>query len=88
MNIIRCSNEKISKNIFLLSANQPTSNGTEITPYDRVNQRQQYEVMNAAERIKDGANTSAAGTVEVMQMNVEIMNSICHLCRTFRITDL
>ncbi|OWR41702.1 hypothetical protein KGM_205280 [Danaus plexippus plexippus] len=31
--------------------------------------------MNAAERIKDGANTSTAGTVEVMQMDVETMNS-------------
>lgn len=63
---------KYRDRIRLERASQKQSNGTNKTPYDRVKQCRERKRMNAAERINDGASTSAAGAVEIMQVDDEI----------------
>ena len=58
----RKGNLKYKNRIRMERASQQQSNGTNKTPYDRVKQRRQRKIMNAADRINDGAGTSAAGT--------------------------
>ncbi|GFW86872.1 uncharacterized protein TNCV_2810271 [Trichonephila clavipes] len=51
---------------------QEQSNGTSKSPYNQVKQCRERKRMNAAERINDGARTSAAEAVEIMQVDDEI----------------
>ncbi|GBP38358.1 hypothetical protein EVAR_36310_1 [Eumeta japonica] len=45
------------------------------TLYDRVKQCRKRKRMNAAEQFNDGASTSAAGAVEIMQVDEEIASN-------------
>ncbi|GFR33001.1 uncharacterized protein TNCT_707171 [Trichonephila clavata] len=58
--------------VRLERASQEQSSGTNKTPYDRVDQCWKHKRMNAAERINDCASASAAGAVEIMQVDNEI----------------
>ncbi|GFS71553.1 TBC domain-containing protein kinase-like protein [Trichonephila clavipes] len=59
---------------------QEESNGTNKTLYDRVEQCRERKRMNVAEWINDGASTSAAGAVEVIQMGDEIASILTPDC--------
>ncbi|CAD7081884.1 unnamed protein product [Hermetia illucens] len=65
----RKANSKYKNRIRLERASQQQSNGINKTPYDRVKQGRQRKIMNAADRINDGAGT--AGTAEIMQIGDE-----------------
>uniref|UniRef100_T1HI16 Uncharacterized protein n=1 Tax=Rhodnius prolixus TaxID=13249 RepID=T1HI16_RHOPR len=56
-------------------ASQEQSNGNNKTLYDRVKLCRERKIMNAAERINDGVSTSAAGAVEIMQVDDEIAST-------------
>ncbi|GBP67348.1 hypothetical protein EVAR_51419_1 [Eumeta japonica] len=61
--------------IWLERAFQKKSNDTKETPYDRVKQCRKRKRMNAAEQVNDGASTSAAGVVEIMQVDEGIAST-------------
>ncbi|GBP49433.1 hypothetical protein EVAR_38201_1 [Eumeta japonica] len=50
------------------------TNDTKETPYNRVKKCRKRKRMNAADQFNDGASTSAAGAVEVMQ--VVVINAV------------
>ncbi|GFV25455.1 uncharacterized protein TNCV_1147251 [Trichonephila clavipes] len=73
---------KYRNRIPLERAPQEQSNGTNKTPCGGVMQCRERKRMNATERINDGASTSAAGAVEIMQTDDEIASIIdTGLCR-------
>ncbi|GBP41418.1 hypothetical protein EVAR_36174_1 [Eumeta japonica] len=61
--------------IRLERAFQKQSNDTKKTPYDRVKQYRKRKRTNAVEQFNDGASTSAAGTVKIMQIDEEIAST-------------
>ncbi|GFU17706.1 uncharacterized protein TNCV_1744711 [Trichonephila clavipes] len=63
--------------IRLERVSQEQSNGTTKTPYDRVKPSRESKRMNAAELINDGASASAAGAVEIMQVDAFILTPDC-----------
>ncbi|GFT89432.1 uncharacterized protein TNCV_4387131 [Trichonephila clavipes] len=66
--------------IRLERASQVQSNGINKIPYDSAKQCRENKRMNAAERINDGANTSAAGAFEITQMDDEIASILTPDC--------
>ncbi|GFW23791.1 uncharacterized protein TNCV_1493751 [Trichonephila clavipes] len=71
---------KYRDRIRLERASQEESNGTNKTPYDRVKQCRECNRMNATKWINDGASTSAAGTVEIMQVDDEMASLLTPDC--------
>uniref|UniRef100_T1HQG4 Uncharacterized protein n=1 Tax=Rhodnius prolixus TaxID=13249 RepID=T1HQG4_RHOPR len=71
----RKAKTKYRDHIRLERASQEQSNGNNKTPYDRVKLCRESKRMNAAERINDGVSTSAAGAVEIMQVDDEIAST-------------
>ncbi|GFR12542.1 uncharacterized protein TNCT_115391 [Trichonephila clavata] len=59
------------------------SNGTNKTPYGRVKQCREHKRMNATKWINDGTSTSAAGVVEIRQMDDEIVSILTSYCVGF-----
>uniref|UniRef100_T1HX08 Uncharacterized protein n=1 Tax=Rhodnius prolixus TaxID=13249 RepID=T1HX08_RHOPR len=71
----RKAKTKYRDRIRLERASQEQSNGNNETPYDRVKLCRERKRMNAAERINDGVSISAAGAVEIMQVDDEIAST-------------
>uniref|UniRef100_T1HPK1 Uncharacterized protein n=1 Tax=Rhodnius prolixus TaxID=13249 RepID=T1HPK1_RHOPR len=68
----RKAKTKYRDRVRLERASQEQSNDNNKTPYDRVKLCRERKRMNAAERINDGISTTAAGAVEIMQVDDEI----------------
>uniref|UniRef100_T1HHE2 Uncharacterized protein n=1 Tax=Rhodnius prolixus TaxID=13249 RepID=T1HHE2_RHOPR len=71
----RKAETKYRDRIRLERASQEQSNGNNKTPYDQVKLCRDRKRMNAAERVNDGVRTSAAGAVEIMQVDNEIAST-------------
>ncbi|GFW26849.1 uncharacterized protein TNCV_1376921 [Trichonephila clavipes] len=71
---------KYKDRLWLKRASQDQSNGRNKTPYDRAKQCRERKRMNAAERINNRTSTSAAGTVEIMQVDGEIASILTPDC--------
>ncbi|GFT08229.1 uncharacterized protein TNCV_3481721 [Trichonephila clavipes] len=72
--------KKSSPNAEIVYGWKEQSNGTTKTPYDRVKQFRERKRINVAELINDGASTSAAGAVEMMQVDDEIDSILTPNC--------
>uniref|UniRef100_T1HK33 Uncharacterized protein n=1 Tax=Rhodnius prolixus TaxID=13249 RepID=T1HK33_RHOPR len=71
----RKAKTKYRDHLRLERASQEQSNGNNKISYDRVKLCRERKRMITAERINDGVSTSAAGAVEIMQVDDEIAST-------------